>query len=122
MLSKTPFISISIGVKSSTHYSSLFTLLFIVLITFDSSSFIDCRKHHLVLQNDIRRLFPISTFGYFPGGSLKITVAKFKFNPSNIDVDVASVGFFYQIRVTEIIFEFRFLETVWFHISSNFEQ
>lgn len=78
--------------------SSTFTLLLVVfalLVGLPTSQIrpVEGRKHHLVLQYDFRRLFPISTFGYFPGGSLNVTVTKFKFHlNSNALLDQASVS------------------------------
>ena len=53
-------------------------LLVAVLIIVPEAS---CRKHHLVLQNDIRRFFKVSSFGYSLGGELIMDVREFSFKP-----------------------------------------
>lgn len=44
-------------------------VLFLALI-----SVTQARKHHLVISNDARRFFPISTFGFYQGGYLSVNV------------------------------------------------
>lgn len=39
------------------------------------------KKHHLELQGDARRYFPISTFGFYRNGYLSVDVSKFKIQP-----------------------------------------
>ncbi|KAL7647114.1 UNVERIFIED_CONTAM: hypothetical protein RMT77_002372 [Armadillidium vulgare] len=40
--------------------------------------FIQGRKHHLEVKNDLRKYFPITKFGFCEGGSLQVVVDKFK--------------------------------------------
>uniref|UniRef100_A0A1W7RAF0 Protein GPR107 n=1 Tax=Hadrurus spadix TaxID=141984 RepID=A0A1W7RAF0_9SCOR len=42
---------------------------------------IECRKHNLTLNNDFRRYFTVSTFGFFKNGVLDVRVEKFTFSP-----------------------------------------
>lgn len=37
------------------------------------------RKHQLVLQNDVRRYFSVTTFGFFSGGHLEVTINELTF-------------------------------------------
>ena len=73
----------------ASHITTTATIFLFIFIAVILPS--DARKHHLVLESDIRRSFPVSTFGYFPGGQLNITVAKFKFRPMRPDSDIANV-------------------------------
>ena len=41
-------------------------------------SLVSSRKHHLEISSDARRYFPISTFGFFTGGFLKVNVTAFR--------------------------------------------
>lgn len=43
-------------------------------------------------QNDIRRYFPVSTFGYFAGGQLEVTINRFRYYPENLDENAVSVS------------------------------
>lgn len=60
-----------------------FTLLFLLPT-------VSARKHHLSLQDDIRRFFKVSSFGYFAGGYLIVNVTQFSFLPPDRD---AKFGF-----------------------------
>lgn len=75
----------------ASHITTTATIFLFIFIAVILPS--DARKHHLVLESDIRRSFPVSTFGYFPGGQLNITVAKFKFRPMRPDSDIANNQF-----------------------------
>jgi len=48
------------------------------------------KKHHLVLKNDVRRFFKVSSFGFVFGGTLHIHVREFSFKPPD---DNARFGF-----------------------------
>ena len=69
-------------------FKAYFSLLLFVLFI---NKFTFAKKHHLVIGNDQRKLFPISTFGYFPGGSLKVVVKSFSFK--SFAEDEVSVSF-----------------------------
>ena len=112
---KPPIITVLmrfIGTMLSINYPLLLifsrSLLIVTIILCDGNIFlphqyqnynhhivVECRKHHLVLQYDFRRFFPISTFGYFPGGSLNINVTKFKFRPLVNSLEQSSVILIY---------------------------
>ncbi|KAF5296015.1 hypothetical protein FQR65_LT10318 [Abscondita terminalis] len=40
-----------------------------------------CRKHHLVVENDIRRYIALSTFGFYEGGKLDVQLKNFRADP-----------------------------------------
>ena len=42
------------------------------------------RKHHLVIESDLRRFFPISNFGFYKGGFLAVNVSNFQPLSSNL--------------------------------------
>lgn len=46
------------------------------------------RKHKLVLENDVRRYFSVTTFGFFSGGSLEVTINELTFPTSGANEHV----------------------------------
>lgn len=48
--------------------------------------------NYLYFQNDDRKYFPISTFGFYRSGYLNVDVTKFKINPANADKEVWYFG------------------------------
>lgn len=116
---------------------SVIRLSFVLIILF--SEWCEARKHHLQLQvsqlalfcfatssffvysqGDIRRYFPVSTFGFFTAGSLQVKVNNFKFHPNKMDESTVTVGFLLQDGILiNICF---FVGKIWLHINPNTEQ
>lgn len=63
---------------------SRFTIPLIILTIVFFSNFSSCRKHHLKLNNDIRRFFKVSSFGYSLGGELFLDVRDFSFKTPSV--------------------------------------
>lgn len=51
---------------------------------------VDARKHHLALESDARRFFPISTFGFYAGGFLAVNVSGFHVHPTLMPAEDAA--------------------------------
>lgn len=76
----------------------LFVMIFLILIY--TWPYCHCRIHHLKLHNDIRRYFPVSTFGYFAGGQLEVTINRFRYYPENLDENAVSQKFGFSLTRT----------------------
>ncbi|XP_027198443.2 protein GPR107 [Dermatophagoides pteronyssinus] len=76
----------------------LFVIKFFILIFICQLN--NCRIHHLKLHNDIRRYFPISTFGYYTGGQLEVTINSFRYHPNDLDETAISEKFGFSLTRT----------------------
>ena len=64
-----------------------------LLVVFLSCSPVQSRKHHLEIRTDGRRYFPISTFGFFTGGFLRVNVTAFRTTGGKGEGPLGPLGF-----------------------------
>ncbi|UXI15097.1 caspase-10-like [Sarcoptes scabiei] len=93
LLFLTTSMSISIGIVKS---STIFRILFIILLLPN----FDCRKHRLIIKNDIRSSIPITTFGFLSDGTLDVDVNSFIYHPNDLDQATVSSKFGFSLART----------------------